>query len=263
MSRLARTSAKTLLAAADLFLPRLKGPRVLIYHQVGTELGREMEVTNRDFVAQLDWISAHGEVVDLETAMSQRNTDSADRSFVLTFDDGYRDVYDVAWPHLRKRRLPFLLYLTTHPVETQEPLSDRRALPLTWTQLEEMAASGLLTLGAHTHTHPDLRRLSAEEVEAELEACDRLIADRTSIRPRHFAYPWGYWSSVADPVVRRRYATAALGAPITSAPFVDDHLVPRLPVQRSDGQAFFRIRMRTGLRVEEMARRRLRGYAQV
>jgi hypothetical protein len=58
-----------------------------------------------------------------------------------------------------------------------------------------------------------------------------------------------------------RYETAALGAPLVTDPFNDPHLVPRLPVQRSDGVAFFKAKVRTGFRFEERVRRRLRGYS--
>ena len=260
MSSLVRLAAKSVFAAGDLLLPRLRGPRILIYHQVGTNLGREMEVTRQDFVSQLDWMQNSGRIVPFETALAARGAEGSDKLYVLTFDDGYRDVYEMAWPLLQERQLPFLLYLTTAPIESQRPLGHEQAEPLEWDQIGEMLASGLLTLGAHTHTHPDLRLCETNEIELELATCDGIIEKRTSHRPRHFAYPWGYWSERADAVTRLRYETAALGGPVVSDPFTDGHLVPRLPVQRSDGFGFFKARMRNGLRLEERTRRRLRGY---
>lgn len=256
-----RLAAKAVFAAGDLVLPRLKGPRILIYHQVGTNLGREMEVTRQDFVSQLDWMQNSGRIVPFDTALAARGTEESDKLYVLTFDDGYRDAYEIAWPLLRERQLPFLLYLTTAPVESQRPLAHEQAEPLNWDQIGDMLASGLLTLGAHTHTHPDLRHCASSEIERELATSDGIIEKRTSHRPRHFAYPWGYWSERADAFTRARYQTAALGGPVVSDPFRDGHLVSRLPVQRSDGFAFFKARMRSGLRIEELVRRGLRGYA--
>jgi peptidoglycan/xylan/chitin deacetylase (PgdA/CDA1 family) len=260
MNSLARQAAKAALAVGDAFLPRLRGPRILIYHQVGAGLGREMEVTEKGFAAQLDWLSHNARVVDLNQALSAAKSTEADEMVVITFDDGYLDLYEVAWPYLLERQWPFVLYLTTRHIETQRPLTHEQARPLTWDQIGEMLASGLLTLGSHTHTHPDLRLLPESAIKEEFETADELIERRTSIRPQHFAYPWGYWSSPADVVTRTRYQTAALGAPVAAEPFVDDHLVPRLPVQRSDGMALFKMRMRTGLRLEERFRRRLREY---
>jgi peptidoglycan/xylan/chitin deacetylase (PgdA/CDA1 family) len=220
-----------------------------------------MEVTRQDFIAQLDWMQSSGRIVPFETALAARRTPGADQLYALTFDDGYRDVYEVAWPVLRERGLPFLLYLTTAPVESQQPLGHEQAPPLNWDQISEMLASGLMALGAHTHTHPDLRRCTPGDIERELSTSDSLIAARTSQQPRHFAYPWGYWSSRADRITRTRYATAALGGPVSADPAFDDHLVYRLPVQRSDRGAIFRARLRSGLRLEEMIRRRVRRYA--
>ena len=81
---------------------------------------------------------------------------------VLTFDDGFEDVYDNAFPLLRERGIPFVLYLSTLPIETGEPLNLHypEARPLMWDQINEMIDSGLVTVGAHTHTHPDLRTLA-------------------------------------------------------------------------------------------------------
>jgi peptidoglycan/xylan/chitin deacetylase (PgdA/CDA1 family) len=263
MNRVARRAAKTVFAAVDLFLPKLKGPRILIYHQVGADLGREMEVTESDFEAQLDWISTHGAVVDLNTALMSVGKPGADRLFVLTFDDGYRDIYQRAFPTLLDRKLPFLVYLTTRPVETGQPLSNPEALPLNWDQVQDMLLSGLMTAAAHTHSHPDLRRLDRGGIEREVHESDLLFELRLSVRPSHFAYPWGYWSEPADAVIRARYKTAALGGVTTTNPFIDPHLVPRIPVQRSDGSRLFAVKMHGAFRAEEHLRRKVRGYSGV
>ncbi len=249
-------------ATIDRLTPKLRGPRILIYHQVGVDFGREMEVSERDFVGQLDWLRENGRVVDLASALAGGPA-NGDLIAVLTFDDGYRDLYDTAFPHLLERRLPFTLYLTTGPVETGTPLSDHRALPLTWDQILEMLSSGLLTLGSHTHTHPDLRQSSPESIRWELEESDRLIELRTQVAPSHFAYPWGYWSSSADKIVRPRFETAAVGAPIRPETSRDHHRLARVPIQKSDGMRFFGARMNWGLRAEERLRRLVRGYREL
>jgi peptidoglycan/xylan/chitin deacetylase (PgdA/CDA1 family) len=190
-----------------------------------------------------------------------RSDAEANRLFVLTFDDGYRDLYTTAFPILAERGLPFTLYLTTHPVETGDPLTDSdQAAPLTWDQVNEMLESGLMTLGAHTHRHVDLREYGPTRIAAELDRSNQLIEKRTGVHPRHFAYPWGYWSEDAEPLVRVRYDTATLGAgpPITED--TDLHRLHRIPVQRSDGMTFFRRKLDTGMQLEEKVRRRLRGY---
>ncbi len=256
-----RTGSKVAFATADLFMGGFPGPRVLIYHQIDAGLGRQMEVGAEAFVAQMDWLQRHGQVVDLDTAFANREAPDAQRMFVLTFDDGYEDFYRNGYPELVRRGLPFLLYLTTHPVESGEPLTPGgRADPLTWGQIEEMATSGLMTVGAHTHRHPDLRHLDADRIVEELDTSNELIRRRLGVEPHHFAYPWGYWSEQADAAVRSRYETATLGsgAPITAR--TDPVLINRVPVQLGDGVFFFTRKMQSGLRLEDKVRRRITGY---
>ena len=260
-ARAAKQAVKLAAAVGDKVVGPLPGPRILIYHQVGAGTGLEMEVTIEDFRRQLDWLSVNGEVVDLETAVASRALPASSRMFVLTFDDGYADVYSHAFPLLRERRLPFTLYLTTDPIETGNPLrNDGTAKPLNWDQVGEMVEQGLVTIGAHTHSHPDLRAIDEAAVADEVGRSNRLIDQRIGVEPRHFTYPWGYWSPQADRVVRSAYETATLGSGRAVTGATDPLLINRVPVQLSDGTAFFRHRMVGGLRLEDRVRRLVRGY---
>ncbi len=259
MYRPSRIVAKTVFSAFDLFMPRLEGPRILLYHQVGTDLGREMEVSKRMFELHLDWILAGWKVTDLESALAVREKRGSTEDFVLTFDDGYADVFESAFPLLVERQLPFTIYLNTHPVESRTPLAPG-AEPLTWAQISEMLSTGLVTIGAHTHRHSDLRLLDVAAIEEELASCDELIEHRLGLAPRHFAYPWGFWDEDAEQMIRERYATAALATPGSIDEHTDAHRLPRIPVQRSDGFMFLKRKARSGLRVEEWARRLVKGY---
>jgi peptidoglycan/xylan/chitin deacetylase (PgdA/CDA1 family) len=254
---LLRQGSKALFSTLDHLALPLKGPRILIYHQIGGGSGLEMEVEAERFRWQLDWLVAHADVVDLETALSHRDRNAV----VISFDDGYRSVFELAFPLLVERGLPFALYLTTRPIETGSPLQDGPGRePLRWRMVDEMRQSGLATIGAHTHSHPDFRHTNPETLEQELELSNGLIWENVGIRPDHFAYPWGYWSERADPLVRERYTTAALGCRLPRSPGADDHLIHRLPIQASDGRRWFPRRVKKGLLFEEWVRRRLRGY---
>ena len=123
-----------------------------------------------------------------------------------------------------------------------------------------MMDSGLMTLGAHTHRHVDLRDISLDHIAEELETSDRLIQERVGVVPRHFAYPWGYWSTTAESLVAERYATAALAFVGSITTQTDAFRLPRLPIQQSDGMFFFKQKVRTGLRAEEWMRQRVNGY---
>jgi len=256
-----RAAAKSLFAAADLFLPTPKGPRILIYHQVGSGLGRQMEVSVDDFYLQLNWLAENRRVVDLESAVDRWQEPGSGQLVVLTFDDGYRDTFTTAFPRLRELAMPFSIYLATRSIETGTSLGPASgAEPLSWSQVEEMMESGLMTLGAHTHTHRDLRHAGSKEVEEELSTSNELITRRIGVEPRHFAYPWGYWSAVAESLLREGYSTAVLGGSSRPERRPSPYRLHRYPVQLSDGLGFFRARLRGGFQLEEWTRRKLREY---
>lgn len=257
----ARKASKAVFAAADPLFGSFGGPRILIYHQIEAGLGRQMEVTKKAFLAQLDWLDSHGTVASLDDAVATRGSEHAERRFVLTFDDGYDDFFRHGYPALVGRGMPFVLYLTTHPVESGEALfPGGGADPVTWDQVTTMLESGLMTLAAHTHTHLDLRTATVDQVEDELGRSDDLIRARTGVTPRHFAYPWGYWSEAADGPVRERYTTATLGSGAPVSAETDPLLLNRVPVQLSDGVFFFTRKMRSGMRLEDIVRRKLVKY---
>ena len=119
-----------------------------------------------------------------------------------------------------------------------------RPRPLIWDQMGEMVRSGLVTVGGHTHTHADLSQTSVDLARRELDDCDRLVEARLGVRPRHFAYPWGFWTPATHSLVASRYETVALGGPAKN-PYValDPSRLWRYPVLRTDGFWLFRARL--------------------
>ena len=259
---LARTALKAASTFIDRFLPVPPGPRILIYHQVGAGLGRQMEVRVEDFTRQLDWLVENRALVTLDEALSRWAEPGSEQLVALTFDDGYRDTYRTAFPLLRDRGLPFTVYLATESIETGVALGPvPGAEPLTWQELEVMRESGLMTAGAHTHRHLDLRQVSQDAVDEELGRSDRLIEDRLGIAPAHFAYPWGFWSATADASVSDRYESAALAGISNHREPFEPHRLRRFPIQLSDGFRWFEGRLRGGFRLEETLRRRRNRYS--
>ncbi|MCB1210911.1 MAG: polysaccharide deacetylase family protein, partial [Verrucomicrobiales bacterium] len=75
------------------------------------------------------------------------------------------------------------------PCDSEETPVCLRAL--TWEQAAEMASTGLIELGGHTHEHPILSRCTEEEMRDEIETGRELITQRTGRAPQLFAYPNG------------------------------------------------------------------------
>jgi peptidoglycan/xylan/chitin deacetylase (PgdA/CDA1 family) len=224
---------------------------ILLYHRVG--LGEnEIDLPAEAFRRQLESLLEHERVLTLDQAVM----DGSHGGVVVTFDDGSRDFHEVVLPMLVQYRVPALLYLATGWVDGN---GGRRADAVTWPQLREAVDTGLVTVGAHTHSHVSLSRASEDEAERELRRSKELVEDRLSLPCRHFAYPFAVGSAAADRVARRLFDTAALHAWRTNRRGrIDRHRLGRTPVLRSDGPMFFRAKVRGLLNAEALAYRALR-----
>ena len=232
-----------------------RGPRILIYHQVGAGSGLEMDVSVQAIGRQIDWLEDHGRVVDLETALSALEDPHSNDMYVLTFDDGHAGVFEHAYPLLAGRGLPFTLYLTTGPIDAGGSLhGDDRMQVLSWREVEEMMGSGLVTIGAHSHEHLDMRHHDEGRLRNDLATCDSVLESRLGVKPRHFAYPWGHWSAAGDRLVREFYDSAVLGSGRSIHAGDDVYRLHRVPIMARDSDLLFRRKMWGGFRLENALR---------
>jgi hypothetical protein len=245
VSGLRRTLKRGLAVAAGR--PAGSGTTLLIYHRVSGSTSDELDLAPRSFEQQIEQLASH-RVVSLDTAIDELAVGDDSAKVVLTFDDGFADVYDHAWPLLREARLPFTIYLATAYVGRvmRWPGSGARGQPgtgLSWAQLEELAASSLLTIGNHTHSHARPEHLTAEE----LDRCSEAVEQHLGMVPRHFAYTWGQPVPDALPLLKARFRTAAAGSVGRNHPSTDPMLLHRVPVRATDPLAFFEAKLAGGL----------------
>jgi peptidoglycan/xylan/chitin deacetylase (PgdA/CDA1 family) len=227
---------------------------ILCYHRVGVG-SREIDVPGRRFADHLESLADEGAVRTLDTALSDPRG-----GVVLTFDDGFRDFHDVVLPHLSRARLPAVLYLATGFVDVGDSRSGfGRDQALTWPMLDEIASTGLVTIGSHTHGHVDLSRATEHDADDEMRRSKELVEDRLGRACTHFAYPWGKASPAAERAAHRHFATAALKAWHTNrVGRTDAYRLGRTPILRSDRGYFFRAKVRGQLDGERVAYRMLR-----
>lgn len=218
------------------------GATILTYHRVGGGSSDERDLTPEAFAEQLDVLVDH-DIVGLDTALDRLAAGDRRPTVVLTFDDGFADIHAHAWPRLRERGFPFTVYLASAYVGTTMRWEGSTARStgrgLTWDQLDEMAASGLCTIGNHTHTHARPEALTPEE----LDVCSDAIENYLGRSPQHFAYPWGVPVQEMEPALRTRFRSAVTGVLGRNLPGCDPMTLCRVPVRRSDPIEFVRAKL--------------------
>jgi peptidoglycan/xylan/chitin deacetylase (PgdA/CDA1 family) len=240
----------------DGLVPPPIGVTVLIYHRVGGGSTSDVDLPAEVFDAQLAHLAEHARVVGLDTAVAEltdpRQHDEPLRpTVVITFDDGTDDFVDVAVPALVRHGLPATLYVATQYIDEQAEFP-WGARPTSWAALRDTVATGLITIGSHTHSHWLLDRLEPAEVAADLDRSIELIGEHLGLSAQHFAYPKAMPGSAhAEAAVRQRFRSAALAASrVNRRGRTDPHRLWRTPVQCSDRLEHFQAKARGGMRLE-------------
>jgi peptidoglycan/xylan/chitin deacetylase (PgdA/CDA1 family) len=239
-----------LLAPASLARSREPGLLILGYHRVGAGMEREMDLPRAVFAEQMRHLGEHREVVSLVDGVRRLGFPIERDLVAITFDDGYREVYTQAWPVLRDLGLPATVFLATGFVEGTDPApvrpgaGDRGAppLPLSWDEVGELSASGLVAFGSHSRSHRSFDSLSRAEAAEECATSRATIERRVGGDVETFAYPDG--AVAHEEVVGAHYR---IGVGADGAKNVPSSLSPlrlsRVPVRASDGTFFFRRRL--------------------
>jgi len=134
------------------------------------------------------------------------------RAVAITFDDGFRNTYELALPVLTRYGFTATVFLVTDYCERDnswptQPTGVRRRPLLRWSEVRELSRAGLV-IGAHTRTHPDLTRLSAGEAEAEMVGSKRAIEDEIQRPVDAFAYPYGYCNETVKRLASAHFIVA-------------------------------------------------------
>ena len=149
---------------------------------------------------------------------------------VISFDDGYKDNYELAAPMLHELGLPATFFVTTNFIGSKavpfwEAAQNRAPQWMSWSDVQELAKHGF-DIGAHSMSHQDLGKCAAEQLVEEIANCKAALESRLSAPVRHFAFPFGgpvNYSDDAVTVVQRagyRCAVTCYGGLVSKG----DHL---------------------------------------
>jgi peptidoglycan/xylan/chitin deacetylase (PgdA/CDA1 family) len=154
-----------------------------------------------------------------------------DRRVVLTFDDGFCDVFNHALPLLLQHQLRSISFLVSDLLgksnQWQQKVGDVNEPLMDEVQVSEWLAAGQ-DIGSHTKTHPRLTQLSLPDAREEITASKKSLQDRFGVPIDHFCYPYGDWNkAVRDLVIEAGYKTAS-----TTNPGVNTTQTPHFELNR-------------------------------
>src|SRR5216110_4125385 len=196
------------------------------------------EITPAAFEAQMKELKDRGiTVISMQDLLAWKRGEKniPPRSAVVTFDDGWKSQYEVAWPIMKKYGYPFTMFIYTEGVRGGS-LGGGEAI--TWEQLADMRDNGV-DIQAHTATHQDLReghtvlviepggkrskkKLTGADyekwVQNEVVSSKELLEQRLGIKVNCFAVPFGNYNEHVKELARNAGFEAMFtvyGQPIT------------------------------------------------
>lgn len=224
---------------------------VLSYHDIRDDVAPKGDadgyaVSTQNFAAHLDWLDGRGyQPVSLQQVIdaADGSKELPDRAVLLTFDDGLSSVYTKAYPLLRAYNYPALVAVVTDWVDLPQdkvidygPRGFNRADFLSWAQLREMKASGLIEIASHSHDlhhgilsnpqgntrpaavtrqydpasgHYENETEYFARVRADLRHSASLIRQHTGQAPRTIVWPYAAYNSEANQIAEE------LGMPVS------------------------------------------------
>ncbi len=166
---------------------------ILMYHHISpipttNVLDLSLTVTPTIFSKQLDYLKNQGyHSITLNQLLNNLyyGTPLPTKPIILTFDDGYADNYQYAYPLLLQHDYSGTFYIITGKVNWDGQM--------TWSQLREMLAHGM-QMGSHTIHHVDIGQVllnSRDEAQQELQISQSTMQQKLGIVIQHFCYPAG------------------------------------------------------------------------
>jgi len=204
---------------------------ILAYHSVAYKEDSPF-VVPENFIKQMEYIKKKGyEVITLdELVESIKNKKRLKRNkVVITFDDGYKNNFEYAYPILKKFGFPATIFLATNYIGNDERFLD-------WDQVRIMSKNNI-SFGSHTKAHFYLGVINDEKgAFEEIVGSKKRIEQEIGIAVDYFCYPGGGFNERVKEIVKQ---AGYKGACATNRGFVnfnkDAYELKRIKVNNSDG----------------------------
>ena len=126
-----------------------------------------------------------------------------ENGIMITFDDGYRDNFEIAAPILFELKIPFSVFVVTDYIRNEKKGFMNPSM------LRELSKNPLVTIGSHSKSHIPLTSCNQEELKIEISESKSYLEDLLGEEISMFSYPHGRFNSlVKDAVLKGGYKLA-------------------------------------------------------
>ena len=120
-----------------------------------------------------------------------------EKKILITIDDAFSSFYKVAWPYLKKEKIPFILFVSTKSVGSNGYM--------TWNQIKKLEKENIVYIGNHSHTHDYLVDLKNEDFINDIATSSSIFKERLGYNPIFFSYPFGEYSGLIKEYISKNF----------------------------------------------------------
>ena len=222
-----------------VFLQQRYVAPIIMYHSVSPKAthGNMLAVTPGTFERQMSFLKRHHyNVVSLEELVSliRDKKKIPAKTIAITFDDGYKNNYEFAFPILKKYNLPASIFVIVN--EIGRPKNDR----LSWGEIMAMQDSGLVTIGSHAlDPEPLINLKSDDEIKNQLYGSKKILEDRLGRSVNIFSYPEGLFNvKIRQFAIDAGYSGCVTTSPGRDYPDDDIFALKRLRISENAANMF-------------------------
>jgi len=155
------------------------------------------------------------------------HTAKTEKTILITIDDAFSSFYNVAWPYLKEKKIPFILFVSTEAIGKNGYM--------TWDQINEIEKETFVYIGNHSHTHDYLVNFKNTDFINDINTSSKIFEERLGYNPVFFSYPFGEYSSLIKEYISNNFKFS-FGQHSGIIDFnKDPYELPRFPINEKYG----------------------------
>jgi len=122
------------------------------------------------------------------------------KKILITIDDAFSSFYENAWPHLKKKKIPFILFVSTEPIGKYGYMN--------WDQVKEIEKEDFAFIGNHSHSHEYLVDYEFNDFKKDIDQSVEIFKKKLGYNPIFFSYPFGEYSLEQKNYIKQKFKYA-------------------------------------------------------
>ncbi len=201
-----------------------------MYHRFEENKYPSTNIRLNDFLKHLEIIKNNNiQFVNPKNFKNDLTSNKKQRKILLTIDDGFLSFYENAWPILKDRKIPFILFVSTREVGSSNYMN--------WNQIKEISKEDFVEIGNHSHSHEYLVDENIETIKSDIQKSINIFKEKLGKNSEFFSYPFGEYSISFKNIIKSlefKYAFGQHSGVIDETK--DFHELPRFPINEKYGE---------------------------